>query len=695
MERNLVLLVIGLCICSFLQAQADLSWKKHLKLAEELSEAGKYGEAAVNYEAAWNQKPKKTEYIFKAAESYYKVKDYLNAASAYSQIKTMNDLFPLVGLKYARCLKQSEQYDMAIQAFREFGDSYNGDSKPVLMNILQTEIEGCELGKRLANQAAPPDVSVTLLGKKINSSYEEFAPFNYSDDIMFFSSTVGDKAKIYRSQRKGRDWSRPIIPDNFPVIANDHFCHGAMSPDGQRFYFNICDGKQPWGILRSRCEIFVIRKTADSWSEPQRLPEYINMEGFTNVQPQVVHESGKEIIFFSSNREQDENSQGGMDIWYISRELRTDDMEFTFPINLGPSVNTIGDEVSPFYDKNNRTLYFSSNGQVTIGGFDIYKSKENSSTDGSKTSWALPVNLGSPYNSSADDYGFVLQSARNSGFLVSNREYGNIKNHTRDGDIFEFYKSGAVEGGAYTLRGKVYGDKTGQQLRNIRVALFELSDNGTENLIANKNFRNGTYEFEIKSNRMYKVDIQAYEYMSASYQFITDDPANYTYGKPMYLKKKPQEKLNPMEEEVVETVPPKRTSAAGTSTKPQPVKIAPSASAESTTDSGSEPYTTRGNSPKDNYEIISSAPRHDGKYYKVQLIAVRTFDENKSRYSKVKEMGRLDTEFIVERNLTRVLLADYGSLEEARAALERVHDSGFPSAYIIEYEDGVRNGRVR
>ena len=691
MERKLVLLVFSLCIFSTLQAQSNMSWKKHIKLAEEMMAAGKYANAAANYEAAWNQKPKKTEYIFNAAEAYYRVKDYLNAANAYSNIKDMNDIYPLIGLKYARCLKQSERYDQAIEAFRAFGDSYTGQSKTVLMDILQTEVQGCELGKRFLN-GGNSDATVTLLGKKINSSYEEFSPFLYSNDILFFSSTIGDKAKIYRTQRSGRDWSRPTVPDNFPVIANDHFCNGVMSPDGERFYFNICDGKTPWGIMQSRCEIFVIRKSADSWSEPQRLQEYINMEGITNLQPQVVHQSGNEYIFFASNRE---GGQGGMDIWYISRELSNDDMEFTFPINLGPSVNTLGDEISPFYDKSTKSLYFSSNGQVTIGGFDVYKAIENRSTDGSKTSWALPENLGVPYNSSADDYGYILDKNNNSGLMVSNRKYGNIKTSTNNDDIFEFFAAGEMAGANYSLQGKVYSKKTGQQLRNIRVALFELSENGTENLISNKNFKNGTYSFDIQASRLYKVEIQAYEYMASSYQFASDDLTNYTYGKPVYLSKKPQKVANPMEEEVVEAAPPKPRTRTSPSTKPKPVNLPPTETAAKEARNTSEPYTSRGKSPKDNYEIISSAPRHSGRYYKIQLIAVKTFDENQSRYAKVREMGRLDTEFIVAKKLTRVLLADYGSLEEAREALEEVHDSGFGSAYIIQYEDGERYGRVK
>lgn len=678
MERKFILLILGLCLVNLLSAQ-KMSWKKHLKTADELYEIGEFAEAASNYEAAYQQKPKKTELTFKAAEAYYNIKDYQSAANAYKPVKDMNDVYPLVGLKYARCLKQSEQYDEAIEAFRNFGDNYSGQSKTVLMSILEVEVEGCELGKRFASERNS-EVNVELLGKNINSSYTEFSPFPYSNDILFFSSTVGDKAKIYRSQNTNGLWSKPSVPENFPLIANEHFCNGVMSPDGQHFYFNICDSGNAWDVLNTRCELFVIQKKEDSWSDPQRLPEYINMEGITSVQPHVVHENGKEILYFASNRE---GGQSGMDIWFVTRELTEEGFEFTFPENLGAAVNTLGDELSPFYDKSTKTLYFSSNGHATVGGFDIFKSTHNGSN------WSLPINMGSPLNSSADDYSYVLNKSKNSGFLVSNRKFGGLKPDTQNEDIFSFTTGKA---GNYVLEGKVYSYGSGEQMRDIRVALYEVSESGTENLLANRPFSNGAYEFELKPNRIYKVEVNAFEHTPVSYQFVTDDPNNYIYGKPVRLKEVSTSKpYDPAQDDIIAAAPEtKPLNQTEEESEPEPRVVM-----DESDESDSTPYTSRGKSKKDNYEIVTSAPRYKGVYYKIQLIAVKTFNESHSRYAEVKKMGRLDTEFIVEKKLTRVLLADYGTLDEAKDALGDVKDSGFSGAYIIQYEDGERYGRVK
>mgnify|MGYP002624259533 CR=1 FL=1 len=682
MERKFILLVLGLCLSTLLPAQ-NLSWKKHVKLADELYEVGEFAEAASHYEAAFQQKPKKTELAFKAAETYYNIKDYQSAANAYEHVKDMNDVYPLVGLKYARCLKQSEQYDAAIEAFRNFGDSYAGQSKNVLMGILDVEIQGCELGKSFASERNS-EINIELLGKSINTGYTEFSPFPYSSDILFFSSTREDKAKIYRSQNTNGIWSKPSVPENFPLIANEHFCNGAMSPDGQHFYFNICDSGKAWDVLNTRCEIFVIKKLEDSWSDPQRLPEYVNMEGVTSVQPYSVHENGKEFLYFASNRE---GGQSGMDIWVITRDLDGNDLEFTFPENLGAAINTLGDELSPVYDKDSKTLYFSSNGHATVGGFDIFKSTFNGSN------WSLHVNMGSPLNSSADDYSYVLNKAKNSGYLVSNRKFGGLKPDTRHEDIFSFSTGKA---GNYVLEGKVYNYASGQQLNSIRVALYELSEAGVETLLANRPFSNGAYEFELKPNRIYKVEINALDHMPVSYQFVTDDPTNYIYGKPVRLKEVSSSKpYDPASDDTVtDASKPSTKPLNQTNTEPEPGPIAVTRE-EMGESSGSTPYTSRGKSAKDNYEIVSTAPRYKGTYYKIQLIAVKTFNEDHDRYKAVKKMGRLDTEFIVEKKLTRVLLADYGTLEEAKDALADVKNSGFSGAYIIQYKDGERYGRVK
>lgn len=654
MATRILFLVVGLSISSLLSAQDNLSWKKHAKLADELYKEGKYAEAAGHYEAAWKKKTKKKDLIFNAGECYYLVKDYRNAAEAYRNVKDEEKDFPLVGLKYARSLKQDGQYDKAKTAFQEFFSDYTGESKSILEDIIKTEIAGCELGMKLPLNI-DKNINLRYPGTGINSASSEFAPFSFSEDVLYYSSTMGGKARIYRSQRQGDQWTKGTTPENFPVIQNDqHFCNGVASPDGARFYFTICSGIQNWGDLTSRCEIFVIKRRGNTWSQPERLPDIINMSNATATHPNVVHQGGREILYFASNRE---GGRGGMDIWYTSRDLTNENSEFSFPINLGGIVNTLGDEITPYYDLPAGILYFASNGQVSIGGFDIFISR------GDGTRWAPAENAGMPINSAADDFFYVKNKSGMGGFLVSNRVFGSQKTSTRDEDIFVFGDSGQRR---LALSGSIYDQATGAPAPAVNVSLFE-EQGANEILVEQKTFTDGNYTFDIQSGKSYKVMVEGPGYDNYMFRFSTDDPELSVYGQPVYLIRSISKPAEPVDNKVTEPA------------------------IDETTPKEGESYIIK----DENYSIVTSAPRHSGVYYRVQMVALKKYNPDDKAFKVVKEMGELVTEYITERDLTRVLLGDYFTQQEAVAALDLVKKHGFKGAYVIQYEDGVRLGRVK
>lgn len=652
MTTRILFLVVGVGIASLLNAQDNLSWKKHGKLADDLYKEGKYLEAAGHYEQAWKKKSKKKDFIFNAGECYYLAKEYRKAADAYRNVKDDGKDFPLVGLKYARSLKQDGQYDKAKTAFQEFFDKYTGESKNILEDIIKTEIAGCELGMKLPLQI---DQSINLRhpGSGINTSASEFAPFAFSDDVLYYSSTMGGKARIYRSQRQGEQWSKGTTPENFPVIQNDqHFCNGVASPDGNRFYFTICSGVQNWGDLTSRCEIFVIKRRGNTWSQPERLPDFINVERATATHPNVVHQGGREILYFASNRD---GGRGGMDIWYTSRDLSNENAAFSTPINLGGTLNTLGDEITPFYDSAEGILYFASNGHPSIGGFDVFKSA------GDGTRWAPPQNAGMPLNSSADDYFYTKNKSGSGGFLVSNRAFGAQKTSTRDEDIFLFGSSGERR---LSLQGNIYEEASGRPANLVLVALYEVRSSG-EVLVSEKPTDDGTYAFDIQSGKSYRVIVEGQGYDPYTFRFATNDPELSVYGQPVYL--------------IAAGAPPAEPQPTG---EPRPTVETPPKEGES--------YIIK----DENFSIVTSAPRHQGVYYRIQLAALKKYDENSSVFNIIKELGTLETEYITERDLTRVLLGDYFTQDKAMAALRLAKQHGFSGAYAVQYEDGVRLGRV-
>lgn len=727
-------------------AQPKLSWKKHVKLADEFYAKTLYTDAAEHYEAAWRQKPKKKDIINKAAECYYIIKDYKKAAAAFQNVKDEHSKFPLAGLRYARCLKQDGNYDEASREFVYFLNNYNAADKPVLSEIVQNEIRGCELGIKLSAEPAENKVQLMHLNNNVNSPETEFAPIPFTDDVLYYSSTMSNKARIYFTMReKGGDWKKSAQPKNFPDIPNEHFCNGTLTPDNKRFYFTICQSQESWGGLTTRCEINVIKKIGDTWTTPLRLRDYINLASASTTHPFVVHKNGKEILYFASNRE---GSIGGMDLWYTERNIDSDDIDFTFPVNLGPQINTLGDEITPFYDSREGVLYFSSNGQVSLGGQDIFKSK------GELSNWAAPENAGAPFNSPTDDFYFTLKPSGHGGFFVSNRIFGMEKLTTTHEDLFEFEKdspamaaapapsntqpekavtavpdtpkpadnttakpadmtkkptapvdSEPLVDGISVLKGMVFDRDTDEPISGAAVSLYEVMDDGRRRLLIKKNSVEGKYEFALLSDQNFYLEASMDGYVNGSAEFSTKGGKTLVnedifikkfspdvamqQEKPVYTEPKPEPKNSDSKEMKINKSP-KNTKTE------VPVKNEESTVTEPAPDfeNYDDYYIARGQSSHDKVEFKARAPRHQGEYFKVQLIAIDKFNAEEARFKKVADLGRFDTEFILDKKLSRVLLADFYSMDEAKQILKKVKSLGFPRAFIVHYKDGERYGMI-
>ena len=542
---------------------------------------------------------------------------------------------------------------------------------------VEMEILGCELAQSMSQFSENPTAIINHPGITVNSGATDFAPLPVSENILYFSSTRSGRAQIYRSESSGLSWTSASLPSNFPEIEADHYCNGTLSPDNQRFYFTICKSVESWGGLTTRCEIYVTLRVNNAWAAPQRLDDYINDPAATTTHPFVVHNGDTEILYFSSNRS---GGQGGMDIWYTTRNVHGNDVDFTMPVNLGEEINTDRDEITPFYTVENASLYFSSNGHPSTGGYDIFISS------GSHTQWERPENLGFPFNSPGDDYYYVLKPSRTGGYLVSNRSVDS-KPETTHEDIFTFVLPGSDQA-QLKLVGSVHNQENGELITDITLSLYEQSSPGTKLLVENYFYPDGNFELKLPRNARFLLEFKSdgfYPYTqvvnSANY------PMEDEFSLPIQL-----------EAEVQPPMPDEDPGQLPVATEPmiQPDEGIPMPQERTTREEPDPdtPYTTRGRSPHDNYELITSAPRHEGTYYKIQLIAVVRYSEDHARYQPVKEMGRLDTEYIIERKLYRVLLADYGSLQEAREALSIVKTKGFEGAYIVEYENGQRIGRI-
>ncbi len=434
----------------------NLGYKKKVKIANNLYDQGSYINALMYYEEAYAVKPDNACLASRLAKLNYLVRDYSKAETYYQKFYDL-DPVKYAKAKYMMALMQkyNGKYADAKTNFDGFIAEYNdadGD-KAEFQKIVKRQVEGCDLGIKTTSD--PERVIVDLLDEKVNNPFSDFAPIAITKDELVYSSLRSEKAiflplegeeqpdsvqlpysKVFTTKRDGDTWlDSKLFPG--PINSDQyHVGNGAFSKDGNRFYFTQCVVGE---ALKMECTIYVSEKNGNSWNEPVKLD--VNADGSTNTHPSVgVMKDGKEYLFFTSTRTEggeDKKSKKDKldapiysDLYYaeITGPAKTGPVK-----NLGNKINTAFNEATPFYDNNTHTLYFSSEGYVNIGGYDIYSVTHNG------TDWDTVTNLLAPINSSVDDLYFNLSSDGRNGFLVSNRPGGyGLKSATCCDDIYGF-----------------------------------------------------------------------------------------------------------------------------------------------------------------------------------------------------------------------------------------------------------------
>ncbi len=236
----------------------------------------------------------------------------------------------------------------------------------------------------------------------LNSEYGDFAPIlSHNGNQLYFTSSrkcQALKENIFVSEKLGSSWGQlKPVPT---LLTNGNESLNSFSKDGNYAYlFGHYDGKR--GIYRAE-------KVQDAFTKPVRLNNVSS--DYSDLQPYVFEDK---VMFFTSNRP---GSLGGYDIW-VSENING----WQEPINLGSTINTINDEQSPFISWDGRTLFFSSNGHSSFGGFDIFRARKNGS---SWTDWEAPINLGPEINTIYNERHYLRVENSNEAFISSDRPGG-------------------------------------------------------------------------------------------------------------------------------------------------------------------------------------------------------------------------------------------------------------------------------
>ena len=258
------------------------------------------------------------------------------------------------------------------------------------------------------------------------------------------------------------------------------------------------------------------KKQGTTWTTPEVLQLFA--DSITVGQPALSADE-RSLFFVATDAP---GGLGGRDIWMANMAKGGGKPEA--PVNLGPSINTQGNEMFPFHTKDN-TLYFSSDYLPGMGGLDIFMAT------GGGTEWSQPVNMRSPINSGADDFAFIAKG-KEKGFLSSNREGGKGKD-----DIYVQKLAPLI----FNVAGNIYDDSTREALGNADVKLLNPDDSTYQSGTSDNK---GNYSFKLKENQNYQILVSRRDYFCNTAEVSTkNQPVSKNFTIDIPLKRVPLEEI--------------------------------------------------------------------------------------------------------------------------------------------------------
>lgn len=515
-----------------------LGWAQSGKVKKLLAQADKEyyyfrnpeGAAAL-YKQVLKEDPKNQYAAYRLARCYWYTNETGLAVEQYQKALEINaDANDTIYLDLGIAQKKLGRYEEAKASFQEFLRRHK--TQDILRKQAEIELEGCTLAQRLLAQQ--PDYELVVLG--INSPASDYAPTLFvvkTDSFLIFTShRVGSQGNA-----RYPEYGEPMYSDLWVVqVKNDTLFTGktgkpqnlgkkintpandgsaVIAPDGLTMYYTICGEGQyrkKWG-----CAIY------QSTFDPQKKEwgPFEKIEALSGKREVVTNTRGKKklvptydvqptlspdgsIMYFVSDRD---GGLGGTDIWYAQKVGK----EWSAPVHAGKIINTPFNEIYPHVGRDGKTLYFASDGHPGMGGYDIFRS------EGRLASWSPPQNLGSPINSSYDDFSLFWIKQDTAGYLASNRPGGKGRD-----DIY-FVKRIIRPVIELAVHGTVRDASTKLPIPFATVTLYEMKGGQLIPLDTFNTDQSAQYRFSLQPGKDYKLIGNAPEYLANEVTVSTRD----------------------------------------------------------------------------------------------------------------------------------------------------------------------------
>jgi len=432
---------------------------------------------------SWNSK---CEILFRLAECYRLCHDYTRAEAAYANaVDSCTPPDPLAEYWYGVSLRANGKYQQAMEAFSLFEQKY--DRMDVYLTGADLEIKNLRFIMGESRRGVRD--SFVLHRQDLPGMNSAYAASELAEDSIVFTGISGGNGggfgragaymnRLYRAYAIEGNAVAPLELATHAEVAM-HDGMASFSADRQRMYFtrwSDAGGKHTGTI-------FETHHTDTGWTRPAKL-EMVNEDGFSSAQPFIVESPDGYYLLFSSNRP---DGIGNYDLWTAWLDSAYHVIRVA---NMGNTINTPGDEVSPYFHKNSRTLIFSTNGRPGAGGFDICFANGNIGL----SKWQRPENYGLAINSSRDDMYFYSSDTLNcwnTGWFSSDRE---------SDCCLALYSFRQIN--EQIIKGSVVDCKTGRPLEGVSLLL---QPGGRKAAIENKTGPDGQYRFELHNTSWIRI----------------------------------------------------------------------------------------------------------------------------------------------------------------------------------------------
>ncbi len=511
MKKQHLTIIILFIFCSFSFAQ-NKALKKQISKADNLLITEDYKEASEIYDSLLKEYPNDTYVLFKAGECFLFSEDRIK--KAVEILEKVVDLYPLSEKSSIAAIESrfylgqayhlDYQFNKALKQYEQLKKEIPAKSKEAIVKI-DREINYCKNAIEL--EKSPVKFKISNLGPLINTEFDEHSPIiNLTEDLLLFTSNreteeslklangYNDENVYFSLWREGR-W---ITSRAIDINTRGNNATIGISPDGKTLLFYQNRG--------SIGNIYYSELKNDKWGELIPFPAPIN--SMANESHASFSMDGN-TLFFSSDRN---GGFGGKDIYKVSK---LPNGEWGKVINLGAGINTEYDEESPNIHPNGKTLYFSSEGHKSIGGFDIFTASVD--TTGI---WNNVKNIGFPINTPYDDLFFAPTIDEQRVYYASKRNDGYGRS---DLYMIEFPSDNV---NSLTLVGGFIFTPEGDPAVKARITLINKKDGHIEGYYR-PSPNTGKYIFIVPSDTDYKMEINMKGYKSVLNTF--NIPAGNSY----------------------------------------------------------------------------------------------------------------------------------------------------------------------